>query len=143
MHNSTAAMKNMPMTLIVSITKLKTFSSITIQILQLNNLVFKIRCKITPSKRHYTSEATKKCKKNAKLYSKPSTLPLFTMCLFFSMRLFYVSPIFSMRLFPTIHLHNTSPKDSTLSLFSLRLFMCRLRLFCQKKTHAIVRVIKK
>ena len=62
-HSSTAAMKNMPMILIVSITKLITLFSITIQILQLNNLVFQILCKGTALKRHYKSEATKKMQK--------------------------------------------------------------------------------
>ena len=63
-HSNIVAMKNIPMTLIVSITKLFTLFSIIVLILTLNNFVFQIRCKINTIKRHYKSEVTKKCKKN-------------------------------------------------------------------------------
>ncbi len=63
-HSSTAAMKNMPMIPMVSITILTVLLSIIVQILQLNNLVFQIRCKGTALKRLYKSEVTKKCKKS-------------------------------------------------------------------------------
>ena len=47
------------MILIVSITKLLIELSIIVQILQLNNLVFQIRCKINTTKGHYKSEDAK------------------------------------------------------------------------------------
>ena len=64
-HSSTAAIKNIPTILIVSITKLITLSSITIQILQLNNLVFQIRCKITATNSQNMGVSEKNIKKNA------------------------------------------------------------------------------
>ena len=70
MHNSTAAMKNMPMTLIVSITKLKTLFSIIVLIYF--RVHFQFQRKNTPSKRHYTSEALKKCKIILKTLNPPS-----------------------------------------------------------------------
>ena len=64
-HSSTAAIKNIPTILIVSITKLITLSSITIQILQLNNLVFQIRCKITATNSQNMGVSEEKRQKNA------------------------------------------------------------------------------
>ena len=92
-------MKNAHTMLIVSITKLKFSLSIVV-------LFFEICDKITASKRHYTSEATKKCKKTPPHLlpspSFPSSLSLFPIISFsLSHHLFLYLPS-SLSLFPII-----------------------------------------
>ena len=84
-------MKNAHTMLIVSITKLKFSLSIVV-------LFFEICDKITASKRHYTSEATKKCKKTPPHLlpspSFPSSLSLFPIISFsISHHLFFYLPL--------------------------------------------------
>ena len=106
-------MKNAHTMLIVSITKLKFSLSIVV-------LFFEICDKITASKRHYTSEATKKCKKTPPHLlpspSFPSSLSLFPIISFsLSHHLFLYLPS-SLFLSPSPHiLHPSFP--SSLSLF--------------------------